>query len=65
LGACLPRGLCLDCQAAFDRWREVYNFEKPHDALGGKPPASRYAPSPRAFPERLPEIGYPAGACVR
>jgi hypothetical protein len=50
---------------AFDRWRQVYNLERPHDALGGKPPASRYAPSPRAFPERLPEITYPAGACVR
>ena len=54
-----------DCQSAFDGWRQVYNFERPHDALGGKPPASRYAPSPRAFPERLPEICYPAGACVR
>ena len=54
-----------ECQIAFDRWREVYNFERPHDALGGKVPASRYAPSPRAFPERLPEIAYPAGACVR
>ena len=54
-----------DCQIAFDRWREVYNFERPHDALDGKVPASRYAPSPRAFPERLPAIEYPTGACVR
>lgn len=55
----------IDCQTAFDRWRQVYNFERPHDALAGKVPASRYAPSPRAFPDRLPDITYPEGACVR
>ena len=45
-------------QRAFDRWREVYNFERPHEALGQAPPASRYRPSPRPMPERLPRIEY-------
>jgi len=46
------------CQQAFDRWRLTYNTERPHEALGMAVPASRYRPSPRAFPERLPPIEY-------
>lgn len=53
------------CQQAFDRWRHVYNTERPHDALGLAVPASRYAPSPRLFPERLPPIEYGTGHAVR
>lgn len=45
-------------QAAFDEWRPVYNHERPHDALGLAVPASRYQPSPRAYPEQLPPIEY-------
>ena len=43
-----------EVQRAFDRWRDVYNFERPHEALDQEVPASRYRPSPRAMPERLP-----------
>jgi transposase InsO family protein len=46
-------------QAAFERWRSVYNHERPHDALGLQTPATRYAVSARAYPEPLPEIHYP------
>ena len=53
------------CQAAVDRWRVVYNTERPHEALGLAVPASRYAPSLRAFPESLPPIEYPAACLVR
>lgn len=53
------------CQAAVDRWRAVYNTERPHEALGLAVPASRYAPSLRPFPETLPPIEYPAGLPVR
>ena len=53
------------CQAAFDRWREVYNCERPHDALALAVPASRYQPSLRTFPTTLPPIGYPTGMAVR
>lgn len=41
------------CQVAFDRWRRIYNEERPHEALGLAVPASRYQPSPRSFPDRL------------
>lgn len=53
------------CQAAVDRWRVVYNTERPHEALGLAVPASRYTPSLRPFPERLPPIEYPAPCVVR
>jgi len=53
------------CQEAFDRWRESYNLVRPHEALKQAVPASRYQPSPRAFPERLPAIEYSAGDVVR
>jgi transposase InsO family protein len=53
------------CQRAFDRWRTVYNTERPHDALGLLTPASRYAPSHRIFPETLPTVEYDEGDHVR
>ena len=52
-------------QSACDRWREVYNFERPHEALGQDVPASRYQPSPRPMPERLPEVAYDTHEIVR
>lgn len=53
------------CQQAFDRWRQVYNTERPHDALALAVPASRYAPSLRLFPEQLAPIEYGPGHVVR
>ena len=53
------------CQEAFDRWRTVYNIERPHQALELAVPISRYAPSPRRFPETLPPIEYGDGDLVR
>lgn len=53
------------CQHAFDRWRTVYNTERPHEALGLATPASRYAISSRSFSETLPPIEYDAGELVR
>jgi len=52
-------------QDAFDRWRDVYNLRRPHEALGQAPPASRYAPSQRAFPSNLPPIEYAPDDIVR
>ena len=55
----------VHCQAAFDRWREQYNCDRPHEALALAVPASRYRPSLRSFPATLPPIEYPRGVAVR
>lgn len=47
-----------DVPRDFDRWRTVYNCERPHEALARATPASRYRPSPRPYPEQLPPIEY-------
>lgn len=53
-------------QAAFDDFRTLYNHHRPHEALGETVvPADRYQASPRAFPDRLPELDYPPGTVVR
>jgi len=54
-----------DAQAAFDRWRHVYNRERPHQALGFATPAERYQPSKRPFPETLPIPSYAPGEILR
>jgi transposase InsO family protein len=55
----------LEVQDVFDPWREVYNNQRPHEALGNKPPASRYKPSERPFPARLPAVEYERGDLIR
>ena len=52
-------------QRRFDGWRDLYNLERPHQALGQKPPVSRYRASTRAFPENLPAIDYAPDDAVR
>jgi transposase InsO family protein len=53
------------CQNHFDPWREVYNHERPHEALGMAVPASRYRPSNRSFPAVLPVWEYGPTDMVR
>ena len=52
-------------QRAFDRFRQEYNEDRPHEALGDRTPASVYRPLPRPFPDRLPAIEYPGHFQVR
>jgi transposase InsO family protein len=52
-------------QEAFDRFRRTYNQDRPHEALGQKPPAALYTASPRAYPARLPQPDYDSGMEVR
>lgn len=53
------------CQLAFNRWRCVYNQERPHEALGLDVPASRYLASQRTFPSSEPIVAYDDGVVVR
>jgi transposase InsO family protein len=45
-------------QAALDPWREVYNHERPHEALAYEVPSSRYRVSERELPQRPPAPDY-------
>jgi len=54
-----------EVQSAFDRWRLIYNHERPHEALNYLPPAARYQPSPRTMPASLPPVLYEHGDIVR
>jgi transposase InsO family protein len=53
------------CQTAFDRWRAVYNHERPHEALGLAVPASRYRVSARPWPGEPGEPAYAPDVQVR
>ena len=54
-----------DLQAGYDAFRERYNFERPHEALDLAVPASRYEPSRRVRPARVPPMEYAPGAVLR
>lgn len=54
-----------DCQAKFETWRTLYNTQRPHQALGMQPPATRYHPSLRLFTGQLPAIEYEPGDILR
>lgn len=60
-----PATTVAEQQRRFDRWRRTFNERRPHEALGNTPPATHYAPSPRAMPKRLPLVEYPAYAELR
>lgn len=52
-------GNFLQQQEKFDKFREIFNGERPHEALDMKVPADIYKPSPRSYPKDLPELHYP------
>ena len=51
-------GNFLQQQARFDKFMEVFNNERPHEALDMKCPAEVYQPSTRLY-QGLPDIDYP------
>lgn len=52
-------------QRRFARFVAEYNHERPHDSVDHAPPATRYQPSPRPLPRRLPRPEYPRAWPVR
>lgn len=54
-----PAGLnFLQQQARFDDFMEIFNKERPHEALDMKCPAEVYQPATRVY-QGLPDIDYP------
>jgi transposase InsO family protein len=47
-----------ECQNKFDKWRVIYNTERPHESLGLDVPASRYKVSERSYFEKMPSLEY-------
>lgn len=54
-----PAGSLAAQQRTFNRFREEFNHERPHEAVDLQPPASVYAPSQREMPSKLPPLQYP------
>ncbi len=54
-----------EADTAFEQWRQMYNLERPHEAIGMEVPATRYRISERAFPEALPAIEYDSSDVIR
>jgi putative transposase len=52
-------------QELFDRFRQEYNEQRPHEALGQRPPSELYQSSSRPYPGRLPQPEYPGHYEVR
>ena len=52
-------------QRRFDVWRQIYNHERPHQAIGDEPPETRFEKSPRDLPKALPAIVYAPDCLVR
>ena len=60
-----PAANAAEQQARFDLFRRHYNEERPHEALGQRPPAELYAPSHRPMPSRAQDPWYDAQHQVR
>lgn len=59
-----PQATLARQQKAFLAYETLFNHQRPHEALGQRPPAEFYRASSRPCPPRLPELAYPF-ACSR
>lgn len=60
----IPRRLA-EWPGWLEEFRQVYNEQRPHEALGMKRPVERYRPSRRSYRADPPEWEYPSGSIVR
>jgi transposase InsO family protein len=60
-----PKKNINEQQKAFNDFVNIYNNERPHEALGQRPPASVYCKSSRGYPYKLPSIEYDNHTTVR
>jgi transposase InsO family protein len=60
-----PRSTLGTQQRAFTAFRRLYNDERPHQALQGRPPAALYRPSPRVYTGTPPPVAYPGHFIVK
>jgi putative transposase len=60
-----PAATIAEQQERFDRFRNYFNNQRPHQALDQTPPAQHYHPSPRPWPARLEDPWYDADHQVR
>ncbi len=60
-----PRANLAAQQRAFTKFRALYNDERPHEALDGQTPTSRYQTSSRAYTGVLPAQEYPGHFLVK
>jgi transposase InsO family protein len=61
----LPMKNLAHAQSRFDRWREIYNQQRPHQALDMQVPIQRYRPSARSYNEHPSAPEYADGDIVR
>jgi len=55
----------IHAQQDFDEYREFYNYERPHHALGLETPSARYADSSSKMPESIEEWAYGSSEAIR
>ena len=60
-----PAATAAEQQRRFDQMRAEFNWERPHEALGQRPPGRIYVASPRCYPRRLEDPWYDATHQVR
>jgi transposase InsO family protein len=62
---CRPEDDPVAQQGALDVWRQTFNDERPHEALGMRVPKDLYEPSPRKYDPAPVALEYPQGYAVR
>ena len=65
LAARLAESTLEEAVALAEAWRQMYNEQRPHEALDNRVPAEVYSPSPRQWDGRPPTLVYPVDAQLR